>query len=83
MSLSFKLLPSIEHPCKTAVLKNSFSIFFFGFPQKTEKRESKNRYLSVEISFRILRSISQTTEHPNTLLPSKFIAKSRPSLRLI
>ena len=83
--------------CKTAVLKDSFSNSFSDFLIERQKWKSKNRYLSVEIRFRISRSIAIKSEvrilkfesrfpkrkHPNTILPSKFIAKSRPSLRLI
>ena len=54
-----KLLANLRATCKTAVLKNSFSNSFFGFPQKTKKkRNSKNKYFSVEICSRISRSIA-------------------------
>ena len=54
------LLANLRTTCKTAVLKNSFSNSFFGFPQKTKKkkRNSKNKYFSVEICSRISRSIA-------------------------
>ena len=44
--------------CKTAVLKNSFSNPFSDFPNKRKERKSKRRYPSIEIPFRISRSIS-------------------------
>ena len=40
--------------CKTTVLKDSFSNPFSDFPIEWWKWKSKNRYLSVEIRFRIL-----------------------------
>ena len=43
---------------KTVVLKDSFSSLFSDFPVERTKWKSKNRYLSVEIRFRISRSIS-------------------------
>ena len=74
---------------KKKVVEKETTFFFF--------YQSKDRYLSVEIRFRISRSIAIKSEvrilksesrfpkrkHPNTILPSKFIAKSRPSLLLI
>ena len=45
--------------CKTAVLKDSFSNLFLGFPNRTVKMKIQNRYLSVEIRFRISRSIAK------------------------
>ena len=44
--------------CKTAVLKNSFSNPFSDFPNKRKERKSKRRYPSIEIPFRISRSIA-------------------------
>ena len=45
--------------CKTAVHLELFFKPFFGFTKKKRKeRESKNRYFSVEILFRISRSIA-------------------------
>ena len=54
------LLANLRATCKTAFLKDSFLNSFFGFPQKTKKkkRNSKNKYFSVEICFRISRSIA-------------------------
>ena len=46
------------YACKTAVLKDSFSNPFSDFPTERYKWKSKNRYLSVEIRFRISRSIA-------------------------
>ena len=44
--------------CKTAVLRDSFFKSFFRFPNHMEQRKSKNRYLSIEIHFRISRLIA-------------------------
>ena len=46
--------------CKTAVLKDSFPNPFLGFPieSKSGNPNLLNRYLSVEIRFRISRSIA-------------------------
>ena len=44
--------------CKTAVLKNCLSNPFSDFPKRWKERESKNRYLNVEIRFQISRSIA-------------------------
>ena len=35
------LLANLRATCKTAVLKNSFSNSFFGFPQKTKKKKKE------------------------------------------
>ena len=35
------LLANLRATCKTAVLNNSFSNSFFGFPQKTKKKKKK------------------------------------------
>ena len=43
--------------CKTAVQKNCFSNPFSDFPKKWKEREFKNRYLGVEIRFRISRLV--------------------------
>ena len=44
--------------CKTAVLENSFSNSFSDFPKNWKERKSKHRYPSIEIRFRISRSIA-------------------------
>ena len=44
--------------CETAVLKDSQFQSLFGFSNRTVKRKSKNRFLSVEIRFWISRSIA-------------------------
>ena len=73
--------------CKTAVLKDSFSNPFSDFPIERWKWKSKNRYLSVEIRFRILdfafdckskiRILKSKSRFPNqtnacTLVPNVF-----------
>ena len=38
------LLANLRATCKTAVLKNSFSNSFFGFPQKAKKKKKKKKF---------------------------------------
>ena len=68
--------------CKTAVLKNSFSNPFADFPDERQKWKSKNRYISVEIRFRILRSIANPKSGFKNLNPDFPIERTLSSVHL-